>query len=320
MDKRTRVLNAMNNLPVDHVPVSFWHHFNGVDLGEDYIQAHVDYYRETDIDFIKVQSTGFFEYPLPKMEKTSDWWKIKPIGADHPWIRGQVERAKGVKERVGDECCVFYTTFAPFSSIRFGSSNEFVMKTLAEDEKALMYALDVIAQDNATLARLLITEAGLEGIYYCVQGGEYDRMDEATYRRVIRPSDLYVLDMCNRYSDNNILHFCGYDAVKNRLSVWKDYPAKAVTWAVSVEELSLFDGRAYFGNRCCMGGFESINMGETGFRGLLFHGSKEEIQTATREMILEYGKRGLMLGADCVVDPNVPSERLNWVVEAARSL
>ena len=35
--------------------------------------------------------------------------------------------------------------------------------------------LDVIAQDNATLAELLITEAGCDGVYYCVQGGEVDR-------------------------------------------------------------------------------------------------------------------------------------------------
>ena len=27
MDKRTRVLNAMNKQPVDHVPVGMWYHF-----------------------------------------------------------------------------------------------------------------------------------------------------------------------------------------------------------------------------------------------------------------------------------------------------
>ena len=29
MDKRTRVLNAMNKKEVDHVPVGFWFHFAG---------------------------------------------------------------------------------------------------------------------------------------------------------------------------------------------------------------------------------------------------------------------------------------------------
>lgn len=321
MDKRTRVLNAMNNLPVDHVPVSFWHHFNEVaDMGEDYAQAHLKYFRETDLDFIKIQSTGYFEYPLPRMERPSDWWNIEPVGREAPYIRDQVWRAKRVKELLGEECCVFYTVFAPFSSIRFGSSDEFVMRSLNENEKALMYALDVIAQDNALLAKLLLTEAGIDGLYYCVQGGECSRMSEETYRRVVAPSDLYVLERANRYSENNILHCCGWAGDKNRLSLWKEYPAKAVNWAVHVEELSLPQGRALFGNRCCLGGFEALHQSDGGFQGLLFHGTKEEIQQATRDMILDYGKRGLMLGADCVVDPAVSGERLRWVVEAARSI
>ena len=29
MDKRTRVFNAMDKKPVDHVPVGFWYHFEG---------------------------------------------------------------------------------------------------------------------------------------------------------------------------------------------------------------------------------------------------------------------------------------------------
>ena len=29
MDKRTRVFNALDKKPVDHVPVGFWYHFAG---------------------------------------------------------------------------------------------------------------------------------------------------------------------------------------------------------------------------------------------------------------------------------------------------
>ena len=48
MDKRTRVLNAMNKKGVDHVPVGFWFHFSGEEAsGEACVQAHLKYYRET---------------------------------------------------------------------------------------------------------------------------------------------------------------------------------------------------------------------------------------------------------------------------------
>jgi len=42
MDKRTRVLNAMNKKEVDHVPVGFWFHFAGEEAsGQGCINAHL---------------------------------------------------------------------------------------------------------------------------------------------------------------------------------------------------------------------------------------------------------------------------------------
>ena len=58
-----------------------------------------------------------------------------------------------------------------------------------------MQALDVIAQTNALLAELLITEAGCDGVYYCVQGGEYDRFTPEEYRKIITPVICMSLNM-----------------------------------------------------------------------------------------------------------------------------
>lgn len=45
MDKRTRVLAAMNGEKVDHVPVGFWFHFGGDEaIGEACVNAHLKYY------------------------------------------------------------------------------------------------------------------------------------------------------------------------------------------------------------------------------------------------------------------------------------
>ncbi len=67
MDKRTRVLNAMNKKEVDHVPVGFWFHFGGEEaVGDACVQAHLKYYRETDLDFVKIMCDNYFPYPLPR--------------------------------------------------------------------------------------------------------------------------------------------------------------------------------------------------------------------------------------------------------------
>ena len=325
MEKRTRVLNAMNKREVDHVPVGFWFHFSGEEAaGDACVQAHLKYYRETDLDVVKIMCDSYFPYPLPEIRTAEDWKTLKPLTAGDPFIREQVERAKAIVGEIGSDRCVFYNVFAPFSSLRFGAeavgvSDEGVMAHLKENRNAVMHALDVIAQSNALLAELLITEAGCDGIYYCVQGGEHDRFSPEEYKRVISPSDLYVLEHANRFSENNILHMCGWAGAKNRLSLWKDYPAKVVNWAVHVEEVSLEEGRYLFGGRTALGGFETFWDGKVQ-RGVLYHGSKEELQAYTRELILNHGKTGLMLGGDCTIDAKLDWERLRWIVEAARSL
>ena len=325
MDKRTRVLNAMNKKEVDHVPVGFWFHFSGEEaVGDACIEAHLKYYRETDLDFVKIMCDNYFPYPLPKIGCAGDWASLKPLAADHPFIREQVDRAKAIVKEMGAERCVFYNVFAPFSSIRFGAeaigiSDQRIMEYIREDRNSFMKALDVIAESNALLAELLITEAGCDGVYYCVQGAEYDRFTPEDYRAIISPSDLYVLEHANRFSENNILHMCGWAGNRNQLEVWKQYPAKVVNWAVHVEGLSLEDGRYFINGRTSLGGFET-HWDDHTQQGVIYTASKEELQQYTKEMILNHGKIGLMVGGDCTIDAKLDWERIRWIVEAARSI
>lgn len=323
MDKRTRVLNALNKQPVDHVPVGMWYHFSGENtIGEACVQAHLSYYRDTDLDFLKVMSDAF-SYPIPKtIRKAEDWWSLEPLGEDHPFIRDQVWRARRIVEEIGRERCVFYNVFAPFSCIRAGSSDPMVMAHLKENRQAVMHALDVIASDLALLCQLLITEAGCDGVYFCVQGGEKGRFTPEEYREMIAPSDLFVLEHANRFSDNNILHCCGWAGDQNQLELWTDYPVKCVNWAVFVEDLPIPEGRVLYGDKAVLGGFETLHLNEemTEYKGLLYSGTKEEIQAYTKELILFCGKRGLLLGGDCTIASFIDHERVRWVVEAAREI
>ena len=231
-----------------------------------------------------------------------------------------MERARRLVEEVGKDMPVFYNVFAPFSSIRFGAGEERVMHDIRENKLAVMHALDVIAQDNALLAELLIREAGCDGVYYCVQGGEEGRFTPEEYREMIAPSDLYVLEHANRFSEYNIMHCCGWAGAKNQMELWKDYPVKCINWAVYVEEMPLAEGRYFFGDKACLGGFQSLHQEGKTHKGILHNGTEEEVKAFTRELILSFGKRGLMLGADCTVNEHIDHDRIRWVVEAARSI
>ena len=320
MNKRERVITALKGGEPDRVPAGFWFHFGGdAAKGQGAIDAHIDYFKKCDLDMMKIMCDSYFDYPNPlKVEKAADWYKLEPMGPEHPFFKEQVERTKAIVEAVGKDALVYYTVFAPFSSIRFGYGEELVMQTLREDPEAVCHALDVIAEDNKQFVKALF-EAGADGIYYSVQGGEKNRFTVEEYRRLITPSDRAVLDYANTLGDLNILHCCGWAGAQNQLEIWQDYPVKTVNWAVHVEDVSLEDGRFLFGDRASLGGFET-HWDENACQGVIYTGTKEELQNYTKELILQHGKRGLLLGGDCTIDAKLPWERIRWIVEAARSL
>lgn len=318
MTKKERVLAAFQNKEVDKIPMGFWYHFTpDDDLGQETVEAHLKLYRESDMDFIKVMCDGYFNYPNPgikEIQSAEDWFHLKPLGEGHPYIQKQVERAANVVKGVKGECCVFYNVFCPMSLMRFGTSEELLMKHLRENTEAVKHAFEVIGEDIKTLVRLLIEEAGCDGIYYCVQNAELFRFTKEEYAEIVTPAELEILQYANSLSDNNILHCCGWAGDKNRVEVWKDYPSKAVNWAVYVEELSLKDGKEFFGGRCVLGGFDNRK------EGVLYSGTREQIKEETRKIVREAGKVGVMIGADCTVPGDISTERLRWVNEALKEI
>ena len=210
--------------------------------------------------------------------------------------------------------------FLTLNTILYDSEIPDARRILEEAAEAGVDA--VIAQDLALLCEKLIREAGVDGVYFCVQGAEKNRFTTEEYQRLVAPSDIYVLEHANRFSDNNILHCCGWAGESNNLQVWKDYPVKCVNWAVYVEKLPIPEGRIFYGDKAVLGGFETLHLNPemTRYKGLLYSGSKEEIQSYTRELIQFCGKRGLLLGGDCTVASFVDHERIRWVVEAARAI
>lgn len=314
MNKRERVIAAMNNKAVDRPPVGFWFHFKPeLSHGQACVDAHLAYYNNIDADIAKLMCDGYFDYPNPvakTAKRARDWYNMRPLGADSEYVRGQVERARKIKEGLKSDCLVLYNVFAPFSSIRFGASDELVMSHMKEDPDAIAYALDVVAQDNALLCELLITEAGLDGVYYCVQGGEQNRFTPEEYAKRITPSDLKVLERANSFSENNILHLCGWAGIPNNLEVWQNYPAKAINWACFIENMDLKAGKRFFGGKCVLGGFDNRQT------GLMCMGTKAEIQAYARKLANDMDAPGFMLGADCTLPSSIDIERVQWVIDA----
>ena len=183
---------------------------------------------------------------------------------------------------------------------------------MKEAPQELAYALNVIKQDLAKLAVKIITDGKADGIYLSTKNIQDPTITAEEYHTLITPSEQGVLNAANAVSDYNILHICGYEGARNNLSIYKDYDVKVINWAAVVEEVSLKEGKALFGGRAVIGGFDNTK------NSVLYRGTKEEIQAEAKRLLDEAGTTGVILGADCTIPENTPIEHLNWVREAAQ--
>ena len=318
MDKRERVTAAFRGQETDRVPVCMWKHVPPEYWANDdkFAEYQAKFLRDTDVDFMKLSGDKYFGWPAPilkGLEKAEDLYRIRPLGANHPYIRGQIDRTKKVVKALGGECPAIYLIFVPLSCIRLQIGYPMMMKLIRENPEAMKYACHVVAEDVKLLVQGIIQESGADGIFYSVQNGEKSRFTAEEYRDWVMPSDKEVLDFANGLSDMNAIHYCAWEEKPNRLSVWKDYKAPVVSWSRYFDIMDIGEAREHFG--CTVwGGFD--NRPGT----FLYTESRDELEKETERLIAQGGKRGYILGSDCSIHNELPEERIRWVVEAARKV
>ena len=94
MNKIERVRAALSGAEVDHVPASFWFHFpEGQKHGEASVKAHLDYYRATGVDFVKVMNEHPYRTSIA-LSSPSDWRDVRPAPLSAPFYQQQLEELK----------------------------------------------------------------------------------------------------------------------------------------------------------------------------------------------------------------------------------
>jgi uroporphyrinogen decarboxylase len=326
MNKRELVSKAFKNEKTERVPVGFWLHYakdelvdglKNPDIFDINIEGHKKFYNEFQPDFVKIMTDGFFIYPneaILNAQSAAELGKAKSIGVHHPWIEKQVEFAKTITGLFGSEVLCFYNMFAPATLFRFGrmsGGGKSLADFIAEDKGAAAHALNTAAEDLAILARRIINEAKVDGVYFSTQDLNDPRITEEVRQKILVPPDIKVLDAAGKF---NILHICGYEGYRNNLSHFADYPAQIINWAAVVEGVSLGEGKKLFKGKPVIGGFgNTVN-------DILFKGSRAEIEAETGRLLKEAGTLGVVLGADCTINREINRDHLRWVRDAAAAL
>jgi uroporphyrinogen decarboxylase len=302
VNKIERVRAALAGEQVDRVPASFWFHFPPAQArGETSVKAHLKYYRESGIDFLKVMNEHPYQGNV-SVKTPADWKQLRPAPVSSPFYQEQLDEVKRIVDELGDECLIITTIFGPFSSGNHASEH-MVTEHLKADLDSVHQGLATIADSLAEFA-LACVDAGASGIYYSAQGGEQDRFTEEQFLRYIKPHDLTILDAIRDHGEFHLLHICK-DRV--RLPLYADYPSHAVNWAATKNNLNLQEGRELF-NRSIVGGLDD--------RGVVVDGSPEAIKATVRQVITGFGTEGLIVGADCTFPTDIDVSNIRLAVEA----
>lgn len=316
LNRRENLRLALEGKPHEWIPVSFFYHLRPEQQqGESCTQFHVDFFRETGEDFLKIMHDGLTAPCTLCPSSLEELKEYRPGKWKNPYVAMYLERAQRINEALkgADTYC---NVFSPFTLLR-RIGDQKLLSYIQEDVQGIRDVLCRMAEDIGWMAEQMVRDAGCMGIFLAFQGAESNFLAQGQYEALAEESDRVVLNASNGVSPWNILHFCGWNQVKNRLEVWREYPGCAVNWDTHVEEMTLAKGRTFFGMRSVFGGFSNQK------NGILYRGTKQEVESEAERIVGEYetvwgNTDGLLLGADCSFLPDFQPERFRWVTDWSR--
>lgn len=308
MNKRETMLNLIHGKPLEYTPAAFFMHFDpAYHTGQPAIDKHLEYFRATGMDFVKIQ----YEQKLPPaapIRAPEDWAQLPVLPAS--FYDSTLRVVEGLVKAAHDEALVVLTVYSPFmlAMQQAGPAAADMAQHLHENSAPVVQGLANMTANVVNLVRGC-KDAGVDGFYISTQGGETFRFPASDFfTRYIKPTDLAVW---NEVEDCvfNILHICDYVAGYDDLAPFLDYPGHVVNCSLKLGDRTLrpVEIARQFG-RPFMGGLER--------KGLIASGPEGEIVAAVHDL-LTYAPDRFILAADCTVPSDTPWANLKAAIDAA---
>ena len=311
MNKRDLVLSLLDSdREPAYIPAAFFLHFDPqYHQGQAAVKKHLEYFRYTGMDFVKIQYEKVFP-SIPEIRKPADW-------ANMPFYQpafyaDQVEIARGLVEAAGKEALVLMTLYSPFMCAGHTVGKEVLTKHLTDDPEKVKKGLEIITDSLMIFVKDCIA-AGVDGFYHSTQGGETSRFEGSPiFDRYIKPFDLALMNEIERSCRFNILHVCDYVDGYTDLTPFLDYPGHIVNCSLKLgsETITGEDVSRLFG-RPFMGGLDR--------HGIITSGSETEIKAAVDHICGEAPK-SFILGADCTLPGDLDWQRIKIAIDTAHSI
>lgn len=311
--KRERILQVLDqSRPNEYVPAAFFLHFENK-LGRKAVQDHKDFYRATNMDFVKV----FYEIAVPQVDIQSgkDWEKVPVYGED--FFEPQVAVIEDLAREFKGEAFILPTVYSPLALAHqtLGRANgKNFRKLVEENPKAFGKAIKNLSLSIENYLRAA-RKRGADGFYISSQGGDGNSLPEKIWNEQVRQWDKHVSEVAAEIGEINILHICDYGTpYKNAeaLYAYADYPASIINVPLNFSDgttLNLKEAQKRFG-RPIFGGLERL--------GVIANGSIEEAKAAV-DKVLQNAAPNFILGADCTVPGTTDWDKLRAVIDYAHN-
>lgn len=319
MTKRQRVSAVLRGEKPDFIPSGFSLHFpQGENAGEAGVRAHLKFFRETDTDLVKIMNENLV--PVQgEIRRPEDWSRIAPVHQDAPFLKRQLDFTQAVLDQyTGDGYSIGTLHGITASSIHpiepeygYEGARALLVEHLREKEGPVLDAMKRIAEGMCELA-WGYKAAGVDGIYYAALGGERRWFTGEEFSRWIEPFDKLILSEIRKTGLGVFLHICKGQLQMERYRSYGEF-CDVVNWGVYEAPLSMEEGQKLFPGKVLMGGLPNRS-------GVMTEGSKEQLAQEAQRLVRQFGPTHYILGADCTLPTELPYERVNWLVEAAREI
>lgn len=320
MTKKERVIAAIQQKETDGIPSGFSLHFPAEQKkGEACVKAHLDFFRDTDTDICKIMNENLIPVFGP-IHTPDDYDRLIPVMTmDDAFMKDQMQLTKKILEGCDKDVFTMGTLHGICASgihpieqagINYYAARQMQVDFLRWDEKKMMSAMQRITDVLCDLARSYV-EAGLDSVYYAALGGEHEFFTDEEFARWIKPFDLQIMKAIKDAGGYCFLHICKDHLNMERYRDYAEY-ADVVNWGVYEAPFGMKEGKELFGGKTIMGGLPNHH-------GILIDGNQQEIQDGVKELVEDFGRKGLILGADCTLFTEQDLEKVRMAAQAARN-
>lgn len=308
IDKRDLMLNLLSrSQKLQYIPAAFFIHFDpSCHFGQAAADKHLEYFRYTDMDFVKIQYER--KYPLlEKIQKPTDWQQMPCYSLD--FYEPELDVIQRIIQSAKSEALIIVTLYSPFMCAVHSTSRDVLTRHMEEDAESVRNGMEIITESLMLFVKACI-QLGVDGFYASTQGGETGRFQNPQiFTDFIKPYDLVLMNEINRSCIFNILHVCDYHSPYSDLRPYVDYPGHVVNCnpLLASTRLSWREIESMF-NRPCMGGMDR--------HGLVASGSPTQIEESVNQALQE-ATEPFILGADCTLPNNINWENIRTAVAAA---